>query len=89
MYSRNKTIRTISLIGAFAFVTLSPTARAVTPAPDGGYPNQNTAEGEDALFNLTTGIDNTAIGFHALFNNIEDGADFNTANASPEGERPA
>jgi hypothetical protein len=46
---------------------LSPTARAVTPAPDGGYPNQNTAEGDDALFSLTTGLDNTAIGFNALY----------------------
>ena len=34
---------------------LSPTARAVTPAPDGGYPNNNTAEGDNALFSLTTG----------------------------------
>ena len=33
---------------------------AVSPAPDGGYPNNNTAEGADALFNLTTGVGNTA-----------------------------
>ena len=33
---------------------------AVSPAPDGGYPNNNTAEGTDALFNLTTGVGNTA-----------------------------
>jgi hypothetical protein len=43
--------------------------QAVSPPPDGGYPNQNTAEGEDALFRLTTGFDNTANGFQALFNN--------------------
>ena len=42
------------------------TAFAVDPPPDGGYPNQTTAEGEDALLNLTTGVDNTALGFHAL-----------------------
>src|SRR2546423_4611860 len=42
--------------------TLSPTARALTPAPDGGYANGNTAEGTDALFSLTGGTDNTAIG---------------------------
>ena len=47
----------------------SPRAQAVVPPPDGGYPNQNTAEGDDALFNLTTGVDNTAIGFDALFSN--------------------
>jgi hypothetical protein len=53
-------------LGCFA---LSPMARAVTPDPDGGYPGQNTAEGEDALLNLTTGSSNTAIGFDALFSN--------------------
>ena len=42
---------------------------AVTPAPDGGYPNANTAEGTDALLNLTTGTENTATGFQALFSN--------------------
>jgi hypothetical protein len=46
---------------------LSPTAQAVTPAPDGGYPGGNTAEGTAALFSLTTGLHNTAIGFHALY----------------------
>jgi hypothetical protein len=46
---------------------LSPIAQAVDPPPDGGYPNDNTAEGEDALFSLTTGYDNTAIGFNALY----------------------
>ena len=57
---------------------LSPTARAVDPPPDGGYPNFNTAEGTDALFHLTTGSGNTAIGFDALYNNTAGGD--NTAN---------
>ena len=52
---------------ALAWLALSPAARAVDPAPDGGYPNQNTAEGDDALFGLTTGLNNTAIGFNALY----------------------
>ena len=56
---------------------LAPTARAVDPPPDGGYPNENTAEGQDALFSLTIGFDNAAIGFEALFQNTS-GA-FNTA----------
>jgi trimeric autotransporter adhesin len=49
---------------------LSPTVRAVDPPPDGGYPNGNTAEGDNALQNLTTGDANTAIGNEALFNNM-------------------
>jgi len=57
------------LIGVVANLTLSPAADSVTPPPDGGYVNQNTAEGEDALFGLTTGKDNTAVGFNALFAN--------------------
>src|SRR5512132_373339 len=44
-------------------------AQAVVPAPDGGYPNNNTAEGQDALFSLTPGLDNTANGFQALYSN--------------------
>jgi len=50
-------------------LALSPAVRAVLPAPDGGYPGQNTAEGDDALFNLTTGGNNTAVGFEALYSN--------------------
>src|SRR5205823_7997138 len=40
--------------------------RAVSPPPDGGYPNYNTAEGDNALFSLTTGGNNTALGSNAL-----------------------
>src|SRR3989442_931595 len=54
---------------ALAWLALSPTAQAVSPPPDGGYANQNTAEGTDALFSLTIGVDNTAIGFDALYSN--------------------
>ncbi len=54
---------------ALACFALSPTVRAVLPAPSGGYPGQNTADGDDALFSLTTGVSNTAIGFEALFSN--------------------
>ena len=48
-----------------------PQAEAVTPAPDGGYPVRNTAEGQDALFSwpsTTLDGENTAIGFEALYN---------------------
>jgi hypothetical protein len=54
---------------ALACFGLPAVSRAVSPPPDGGYPGNNTAEGQDALFRLTTGFDNTANGFQALFNN--------------------
>ena len=59
---------------------LSPVAQAVLPAPDGGYPNGNTAEGDDALFSLITGFGNTAIGNDALFGTTT--GNFNTANGA-------
>jgi hypothetical protein len=62
---------------AFACFGLLPEMEGVTPAPDGGYPNWNTAEGQDALFSLTTGSFNTAIGGHALYGDSTDS--FNTA----------
>ena len=56
---------------------LLPTARAILPPPppDGGYPGGNTAEGTEALFNLTTGIDNTAVGFRTLNINTKSNRD--------------
>jgi hypothetical protein len=56
---------------------LLPKAQAVSPAPDGGYPGFNTAEGTKALQNLTTGAANTAVGWFSLFSNAE--GSFNTA----------
>src|SRR5215472_800658 len=47
----------------------SPALWAVSPPPDGGYPNQNTAEGNNALFHLSSGARNTAVGFRALYTN--------------------
>jgi hypothetical protein len=54
---------------ALTDLALSSIAQAVSPSPDGGYPNQNTAEGSSALQSLTSGFANTAIGFDALFGN--------------------
>ena len=59
----------IAILALAVAVTISPQARAVIPPPDGGYPNANTAEGDQALFSLTTGIDNVAVGFNSLFSN--------------------
>ncbi len=47
------------LIVAFVCFGLSPAIVAVTPAPDGEYPNGNTAEGDDALSSLTTDAPST------------------------------
>ena len=44
-------------------------AQAVSPAPDGGYPGGNTAEGQNALFGLSSGTYNTALGFSSLRSN--------------------
>jgi hypothetical protein len=40
--------------------------QAVTPAPDGGYPGYNAAEGLNALASATPEVWNTAIGGYAL-----------------------
>jgi hypothetical protein len=62
-------------IGLMCFGLL-PKAQAVSPPPDGGYPGLNTAEGTNALKNLTTGAANTAVGWFSLFSNAE--GSFNT-----------
>src|SRR6476619_3429221 len=55
----------------------TPKSFGVVPPPDGGYPGGNTAEGQSALLNLTTGGFNTAVGFFSLRSNID--SSFNTA----------
>jgi hypothetical protein len=60
------------LIGSsLACFALFPKVEAVVPPPDGGYPGFNTAEGQKALFGLTTGVANTAVGWYSLFNNTD------------------
>jgi hypothetical protein len=68
-----------SVLITFALVcfALSPKVQAVVPAPDGGYPNFNTAEGQNALFSLTTGSADTAVGWFSLKSNTA--GSFNTA----------
>ena len=61
------------LLACFA---MPQSAQAVVPAPDGGYPGGNTAEGQHALFSLTTGTFNTAVGRLSL-NDLTTGT-FNT-----------
>jgi hypothetical protein len=51
---------------ALCWFALSPAAHAVSPPPDGAYPGGNTAEGNSALRDLTTGQFNTAVGIFSL-----------------------
>ena len=78
---RRKNLRSglflVPLVFALAGLAFSPVVRALNPPPDGGYPNETTAEGDGALFSLTTGFGNTALGFNALRSDTE--GSFNTA----------
>ena len=65
---------TVLLLVGFGLACFGPSAtvKAVNPPPDGGYPRQNTAEGDNALFSLseTDGAFNTAVGWDSLFSNV-------------------
>jgi hypothetical protein len=61
---------------ALICLAISPTAQAQlpSPTPDGGYPNDNTAEGDGALHAITTGNHNAAVGTNALSNDTTGGS---------------
>jgi uncharacterized coiled-coil protein SlyX len=64
---KNRNILFTPLLLALAsFGLSSPKAFGVVPAPDGGYPGGNTAEGQNALLSLTTGQYNTGIGIFSV-----------------------
>jgi hypothetical protein len=67
----------IHILMGVVCIGLLPKVQAVSPAPDGGYPGGNTAEGQNALLNLTTGGFNTAVGFLSLRSDTTNS--FNTA----------
>ena len=60
------TILPLVIAGVLACFGLLQKAEAVVPAPDGGYPGGNTAEGQNALLSLTTGGFNAAVGWFSL-----------------------
>jgi hypothetical protein len=70
-------IPSVLITFALACFALVQNTQAVSPAPDGGYPGGNTAEGQAALLSLTTGGFNTAVGFFSLRSNTTNS--FNTA----------
>jgi Chaperone of endosialidase len=77
-----KTTAPLLIALALLGFALSPKTQAVVPAPDGGYGPPaygvgNTAEGQSALFSLTSGTYNTAVGWLSLI--FVDTGKFNTA----------
>jgi hypothetical protein len=73
---RSRSALTLIALTLMAFV-LAQRTQAVNPPPDGGYPGGNTAEGQGALLNLTSGTFNTAVGLFSLRSNTQNM--FNTA----------
>ena len=70
------TIRLLVISSVLSCFAVLPQAQAVVPPPDGAYPNFTTAEGQKALFSLTTGSANTAVGWYSLFSDAA--GSFNT-----------
>ena len=67
------------ILAALTFLCLAafgPKTQALSPAPDGCYPNYTTAEGCNALNSLTTGAGNTGLGWYSLF--FDSTGSFNT-----------
>jgi uncharacterized coiled-coil protein SlyX len=68
-------ITPVFLVALLCFGPL-PTIQAVSPPPDGCYPNYTTADGCKALNSLTSGAGNTALGWYSLYVNTS--GNFNT-----------
>lgn len=75
MKKQTNTFKAVLL--AIGCLTFLPQLQAVNPPADGCYPNFTTAEGCNALQNLTTGAANTGVGWYALFGTST--GNFNTA----------
>jgi len=74
--AENKKLFSLIIPLILASSAFSPPAQAVVPAPDGSYAGFNTAEGQNALFSVTTGVGNTAVGWLSLWSNTD--GSFNT-----------
>jgi len=73
---KNRSTGLMAIVSVLACFALLPGARAVSPVPDGCFPNFTTAEGCDALTALTIGAGNTALGWRSLF--LDTTGSFNT-----------
>src|SRR5579885_3534602 len=69
-----KTRHIITLSCALLFLALLP---KVQGAPESALPGFNTADGDHALFNVSSGVGNAAFGWYSLFANTTNS--FNTA----------
>src|SRR6266536_1806068 len=76
MKNRNTIFAAVLFTLTLLCASAAPKVFGVVPAPDGGYPRFNTAEGQKALLNLTTGVGNTAVGWSSLSSNTD--GSFNT-----------
>ena len=76
-FARDRLRAGLLFLSALVCLAVAPSMRAVDPQPDGGYPGGNTAEGDKALYTLSTGTANTAVGYTALRNDTS--GSFNTA----------
>jgi hypothetical protein len=76
-FIRRTTILPVLIGLTFVCFGLLPQMQALSPPPDGCYPNYTTAEGCNALSLLTTGAGNTGFGWYALFS--AGASNFNTA----------
>jgi hypothetical protein len=73
---KNRTTAMAAILSVLACFALLPQMQALSPAPDGCYPNFTTAEGCNALNSLTAGTGDTGIGWRSLFSNST--GNFNT-----------
>jgi len=70
---KNQNVIFATILSALVCFALVPKAQA---AAETALPGLNTADGDRALFNITTGIGNTAVGWRSLTSNTE--GSFNT-----------
>src|SRR5437588_876261 len=75
---KNRNTILIAIVSGLACFALCQQVQSATDTPDpGSKPVSNTADGQNALLSISSGIHNAAFGFDALLSNTD--ANFNTA----------